>query len=261
VFAPLRSTFFLLLLPGFALAQDNYEIQVYGSDTVEAGRTMVELHSNFTASGSTSSIDGVQPTDQAVHETLEITRGLNDWFETGFYIFTSSRDGGGWSYVGSHVRPRARAPDSWKWPVGVSLSVEAGFQHRAYATDTWTLELRPIVDKKHGAFYWSLNPTLDRAFSGLDRKRGFEFSPNVKLSYDVSKAVSLGVEYYGSLGPLSGLDPVTRQEHQLFPALDLNVSPDWEVNFGYGFGLTPATDRRIVKLILGRRFGKGKSPP
>ena len=28
--------------------QGNYEIQVYGSDTVAAKRTMIELHSNFT---------------------------------------------------------------------------------------------------------------------------------------------------------------------------------------------------------------------
>ena len=33
---------------GTTRAQDNYEIQVYGADTVEKGKTMVELHSNFT---------------------------------------------------------------------------------------------------------------------------------------------------------------------------------------------------------------------
>ena len=32
--------------------QGNYEIQVYGSDTVSPGNTMVELHSNFTLNGS-----------------------------------------------------------------------------------------------------------------------------------------------------------------------------------------------------------------
>ena len=32
-------------------AQGNYEIQVYGADTVPPGRTMVELHSNFTFEG------------------------------------------------------------------------------------------------------------------------------------------------------------------------------------------------------------------
>ena len=35
-----------------AYGQDNYEIQVYGSDTVAPQTTMLELHSNFTADGS-----------------------------------------------------------------------------------------------------------------------------------------------------------------------------------------------------------------
>jgi hypothetical protein len=35
-----------------AQAQDNYEIQVYGSDTVAPKTTMLELHSNFTVDGS-----------------------------------------------------------------------------------------------------------------------------------------------------------------------------------------------------------------
>ncbi len=35
-----------------AHAQDNYEIQVYGADTIAPHSTMVELHSNFTLDGS-----------------------------------------------------------------------------------------------------------------------------------------------------------------------------------------------------------------
>jgi hypothetical protein len=38
------------------------------------------------------------------------------------------------------------------------------------------------------------------------------------------------------------------------PMRNLNLSPDWEFNFGVGFGLTRATDDLVVKLILGRRF-------
>ena len=71
-------------------AQDNYEIQVYGSETVAPGRTMVELHNNFTFTGSKQEIDGVYPTEHAWHETIEITHGWTPWFETGFYIFTSA---------------------------------------------------------------------------------------------------------------------------------------------------------------------------
>ena len=74
-----------------ANAQDNYEIQVYGSDTVDPGHTMVELHSNFTFQGSKTVVDGMYPTNHQLHETIEITHGFNDWFEVGFYIFTSSK--------------------------------------------------------------------------------------------------------------------------------------------------------------------------
>ena len=97
---------------GFKLkAQDNYEIQVYGSETVEQGHTMVELHSNYTIDGSkTVSVDGQLPTDHAEHETVEITHGWTPWFETGFYFFNSIGTEGRTAYVGSHIRPRFAAP-------------------------------------------------------------------------------------------------------------------------------------------------------
>jgi len=69
------------------------------------------------------------PTEHALHETSEITQGVNDWFETGFYIFTSHnqyRYGYGW--VGDHIR-----------------------------------QLRPIIDKQLSPWYLAFNPTLDRS--------------------------------------------------------------------------------------------------
>src|SRR5215471_17240137 len=100
----------MLALPATVIrAQDNYEIQVYGSETVPPRVTMVECHNNFTAKGAKATTDGTLPTHHAWHETIEITHGFNDWFETGFYLFTSARNGSGWDYVGSHVRPRFRA--------------------------------------------------------------------------------------------------------------------------------------------------------
>jgi len=65
------------------------------------------------------------------------------------------------------------------------------------------------------------------------------------------------LEYYGDLGPLRGFDPPSQQQHLLFPVVDLNLGPQWEYNFGVGFGLTHATDRLLVKLILGYRFDLG----
>jgi hypothetical protein len=237
-----------------AVAQDNYEIQVYGSDLVDPGHTMFELHSNFTLDGSKETIDGVYPTNHAEHETVEITHGFTDFFECGFYIFTSARSGEGWQWVGDHIRPRFAVPQKWHWPVGVSISNEIGYQRRQFSPDTWTWEIRPIVDEKIGKWYWSLNPTLDRAFHGADVNQGVVFSPNFKFSYDFTKKIAGGLEYYGSVGPVTGFDPISQQQHQIFPSVDLNLAPQWEVNFGLGVGVTGATDHLILKMILGYRF-------
>ena len=249
----------LLSLPAFlpassVRAQDSYEIQVYGSETVPPGRTMVELHSNFTIHGQRSEVNGVFPSQHAFHETVEITHGFSPWFETGFYIFTSIQPHRGWRWVGDHIRPRVRVPDSWDWPVGLSLSTEIGYQERSFSEDTWTWEIRPIIDKQIGRWYFAFNPALEKSLHGPHSNQPFEFAPSAKISFDVTKVVAVGVEYYSSLGPVSRLDTWNNQQQQIFPALDLNFSPDWEFNLGVGFGLSPSTDDLMVKLILGRRF-------
>ena len=96
--------------PSAVSAQGNFEIQVYGSETLAPGKTMFEIHSNTAIKGTTQTEDGVFPTKHAVHETLEITHGFTPWFETGFYVFTSIQPEAGWKWVGNHIRPRVRAP-------------------------------------------------------------------------------------------------------------------------------------------------------
>jgi len=237
-----------------APAQNNFEIQVYGSETVPPRSTMVELHSNVAAEGSRSTVDGVLRTQGAFHETVEITQGITSWFETGFYVFTSIQPDTTWEWVGDHIRPRVRVPESWQVPVGLSLSTELGYQRRAFSVDTWTLELRPIIDKQWGPWYVSINPVLDRAIKGESVRKGFEFSPAAKVSYGVTPTVAVGLEYYGALGPVSHFDRAHDQQHQLFPVIDLDLGPQWEFNAGVGVGLTPSTDRLIIKMILGYRF-------
>jgi hypothetical protein len=246
-----------LVRPWPAAGQNNFEIQVYGSDTVAPGTTMVELHSNVAAEGSRRTLDHVLRTQGAFHETLEITQGITSWLETGFYIFTSIQPDTTWEWVGNHIRPRVRAPESWHLPVGLSLSSELGYQRRAFSVDTWTLELRPIIDKQWGPWYVSINPVLDRAIQGESVKKGFEFSPAAKVSYNLTPKVAIGVEYYGALGPVTHFDRAHEQQHQLFPVIDLDLGPKWEFNAGIGFGLTPSTDRLNIKMILGYRFDWG----
>jgi hypothetical protein len=238
-------------------AQDNYEIQVYGSELVPRGRTMVELHSNFTLAGSTVGEDRLLPTQHALHETLELTHGFSDWFEVGFYAFTSTQETTGFQWVGDHIRPRIAVPKSWHLPIGLSLSTEIGFQRRQFSADTWTWEIRPIIDQQIGRLYWSLNPALERALVGENVPGGLEFAPNAQVMFDLLPKVSAALEYYGSFGSVTRFDPFVRTQQQFFFALNLDMGPHWEFNIGLGEGTTPSTDHSILKMILGRSFGRG----
>jgi hypothetical protein len=235
-------------------AQENYEIQVYASPTMTGGATIFELHSNFTFDGGTDVIKGVRPTNHALHETLEITHGITDNFELGFYLFTNYTSGYGYRIIGSHIRPRIAAPEKWKLPVGLSLSAEFGYQSKEYSDETWSVELRPIIDKTWNKFYLCFNPTLGFQVKGIEKKSAPAFAPNIKTSYAISSKVSLGAEYYGDLGAINHFENGPLQSHTLFAAADLFLDPKWEINFGPGWGLTPATDHFIFKLLVGRRI-------
>jgi hypothetical protein len=236
-----------------ASAQGAYEIQVYPSELVPRAHTMFEVHTNFTPLGQRNPGDGTQPTDDTLHETLEITHGFSEWFEVGGYLFTSARAGQGWQFVGSHIRPRISIPARYKLPVGISLSQEFGFEERYFSPERWTWEIRPIIDQQLGRLYWSVNPALERAIGGPG-PNSFDFAPAAKVSCDVTRKVAAGVEYYADFGRLAHFSSLQQQQHQVFPTVDLNLSPNFEFNAGVGVGITNAGDRLVVKVIVGYRM-------
>lgn len=238
-------------------AQENYEVQVYPSKTADAHTTLFELHSNFVGSGSRRIENGVLPTQRAVHETIEITHGFSNVFELGFYIFASENPGNGLQFVGTHIRPRIRAPETWKLPVGLSLSTEFGPTQRKFDENELGIEVRPIVDQTVGRLYWSFNPNVAWSMKGPDAGRGASgmiFNPNLKLAWQVHPKIAIGGEYYGTTGSLTRIAPSAEQAHMLYPSIDLFLSPDWEFNAGYGLKVSGVGDQNIFKVILGRRL-------
>ena len=139
--------------------------------------------------------------------------------------------------------------------------MEFGYQRSVYDQDTWTLEIRPIIDKAIGRWYFAINPALERSLHGPGVGDGYTFAPGVKVSYDFTPVISAGIEYYADYGPLTDFVPLGQQMQQLFVVTDLNIDPKWEINFGVGIGATGATDHLIVKLILGRRFDFASHSP
>jgi hypothetical protein len=253
----------LLAAPRFVLpacAQDSFEIEVYGSETLPQGETAVELHSNFNAEVEDNPTPGVYPSQHSLNESVEIAHGFTDWLQGSFYILSSINTAYGWQWAGDRVRPQVRVPETWHWPLGLSLSAELGYQRAHFSPDTWTLELLPIVDKKIARWYFAFNPTFDRSLHGPSTSKGFEFSPNVKVGYDISRRVTAGLEYYGSYGAIGSFDTLQQQQHQIVPSLELDLRHKWELDVGYAFGLTPGTKEQVLKVIIGYRFG-GRNHP
>ena len=89
---------------------------------------------------------------------------------------------------------------------------------------------------------------------------GVTFSPNAKFSYDFTKKIAGGLEYYAAYGSLAGFDALKDQQQQFFPIIDVDFGPRWEFNFGVGVDTTRSTDHLIIKCIVGRRFSWPHGP-
>lgn len=252
-----QEKFVFLLIFSFSpasnlFAQAENEIQVYASPTIQHKWTIFELHSNYTFSGAKGSDKNSY---RWTNQTLEITTGIAPNTELGFYTFTSFSPSGAYQYLGSQIRPRVTAPSKWKWPVGVSLSVEFGFFRDSIQMPFyWQGEIRPVFDKTMNNWYVSFNPNVDFVLTGPNKQWGL--SPQAKIVYTVNKKFGLGIEYYTGLGTFKQVLPFQQQEHLLGPMFDLYTNPKWELNGGFLFGLTPASNQTIFKLLVGRRVGK-----
>ena len=243
----------LCIISAMGYAQADNEIQVYASPTIQHKWTIFELHSNYTIEGSKFLID--PKSANWTNETLEITHGFGKNFEMGFYTFTAFDPNGSFQYLGNQLRPRVTVPEGWGWKLGASLSMEFGFfRPHKDSSFLWQGELRPILDKTAGNWYFSLNPNIDFVLSG-DQK-GVGLSPQFKTSYTFKEKLGVGFEYYGGLGNIDDLLPLNQQEHLAGPVIDLYFHPMWEFNGGFLFGLTDHSNQQVIKLLLGRRIGK-----
>ena len=243
----------ILLVPTIVFAQSDNEIQVYASPTVGDKLSIFELHSNYTFKGPKDLPD--PKSAHYLNESLEITHGFGNNFEMGLYIFTTYTPDGKYEYLGSHIRPRITAPQSWKWKVGASLSAEFGFfRPNSNQPFYWEGEIRPVIDKTIQRWYFSINPNMDFVLNG-DNKH-FGFGPQIKTVYTIPQKIGVGFEYYTSIGNFQKIDPINEEEHLLGPMIDLYLNPRWEFNAGFLFGLTPKSNQQILKILIGRRVGK-----
>lgn len=242
----MRRVILMLLCAASARAQDPFEIQVYEAGTAPPLTVGVETHLNAVLKGSEQpSASGELPTHHVAHFTLEPHLGLLDWLEAGAYLQTALRPEGTYDYAGTKLRIKARLlQPAFGW-LNLALNGELSWIPAEYEAAERGGELRPILETRVGPLGLWVNPIIAFEFSG-----GFhpELEPCAKAAFRVTDALSLGAEYYGALGPIDGLLPLSEQVHRGFGVIDFAAR--WlDLNFGVGGGSGP--NSFIIKAIVG----------
>ena len=245
------------------LAQDPFEVQVYEYELVPKGKWNLETHINYIGKGTKKPEGTASPSNNQLHTTFELTRGINDWFEMAGYLVLARRAGinSGMEFAGWRLRPRWAIPEAWHWPVGLSFSAEVAFPRKQYEEARSTLELRPIIEKKLGRVLLDFNPVVGKAIAGPGSGAGWDFEPGARIGYTVNPKLDLSLEYYGSLGPVGEFFPTHEQVHQFYPGFDWNIRENVVWNWGIGVGVTGSGNRLVYKTRIVYMFGKGKSNP
>jgi hypothetical protein len=114
------------------LAQDPFEIHVYGYEPMEWGEFSLETHLNFDPQGTKAAEGTLLPARNQTHLTLEPTIGLAPEFALGFMFLSAWEPGNSRQYAGWRVLPHFYAPESWNLPVKLGFIAEFSFQNTQY---------------------------------------------------------------------------------------------------------------------------------
>jgi hypothetical protein len=240
-----------LLAPAPPASAQTDEIQVYDAEIAAVGRFNLTWHNNFTPSGRTEPAfaGGIVP-DRALNGVPEWGYGVTPWFEAGVYlpIYTLTRDGD-LRFDGAKLRALFVVPDAHNRAFFYGVNFELSYNEPHWDPDRFTGEMRPIIGTHLGRFDLIVNPILDTDFKG--GVGNLEFMPAMRAAWNVSAKIALALEEYSDFGTLQHFKSHEQQSHTVFAVIDYGSSRAG-VEFGVGRGLTDASDRWVIKLMVMR---------
>jgi hypothetical protein len=256
-----------LVLANCAAAQiDPWEFEVYPYAT--EGRGVVELETdnavvpNGHSQGGNGTAAGTFRSQGMWYNGNELTYGLTDRIEAAAYLDFAQPAGHGFWWAGDKVRLRGRLFDEDVLPVNLGWYVELEWHKTPQFDDAdLELELKPIIEKDFGRLSLILNPVFEKPLYGRGHDQGFEFGYRNGAYYRWMRYLSPGVEFYGGAGLIDDNDPLSKQQHYIFPVMWGELPHRVQYNIGPGFGLTRGSDHVIVKFnlevegFLGSLFG------
>jgi len=240
---------FTCFLPSVAFAQGD-EIQVYDGGLAPVGVFNLTVHNNFTPKGiKEPAFPGAVTADKSWNGVPEWALGVTRWFEAGLYLplYTYDKDLG-FGLNGFKLRTLFAVPNADDRKFVFGSNFEFSYNAKRWDTHRFTSEIRPIIGWHLDKTDIIINPIVDTAYDGF---KNLEFVPSVRVARRVNPTLQIAVETYSDFGtfgdPLKGGD----QAHQIYGVID-HTTKFMDIEYGVGVGLTNASDRFTLKLILSR---------
>jgi hypothetical protein len=235
-----------------AMAQTD-EIQVYDGGLADVGVFNLTWHNNFTPKGSkTPGFPGGLANNRNLNGVTEWAYGVTDWFEAGLYLpLYSVSATRGPSINGGKLRALFAVPhaDDRKFFYGANF--EFSFNSKHWDDRRYTSEIRPIIGWHLHPVDIIINPILDNSFYG--GFKSLDFAPATRVAYNLSPKWAVAVEHYADIGPLRNFYSAHEQSHQIFGVFDRSTK-FVDIEVGVGVGVTGASDRLALKLLLSKDF-------
>jgi hypothetical protein len=178
---------------------------------------------------------------------------VTPWFEAGLYmpLYTYDKHQG-WGLDGFKLRALFAVPNADARRFFYGANFEFSINGERWDATRFTSEIRPIIGWHLRNFDLIANPIVDTAY---DRLGNLEFVPAFRFADNLSPRWALAIEEYADLGPLHRFTPAGRQGHQIYGVVN-HTGGALDVEAGIGFGLTNASDRLTLKLILSRDLNR-----
>lgn len=249
-----------IVAPTVGFAQTD-EIQVYDAEIAEKGVFNLMLHTNFTPSGIREpAFPGAIISDHSFNSVPEWAYGVTQWFEQGLYlpVYSVSR-GRGTTLDSFKLRELFVRPHAADHTLFYGVNFEFSYNALYWESRRFTSEIRPIIGLHLHPWDIIVNPILDTDWTGV---RNYDFAPAMRLAYNFSPKWTFAAEHYAEYGPLHQFFTVSNQYHALWAVVD-HSSKVLNIETGIGFGLTSATDKITLKLMLSRDLNhpRNNAPP
>ncbi len=232
---------------GIARAQTD-EIQVYDGELTAPGKFNLTWHNNYTPRGVRQpAFAGAVTADKSWNGVTEWAYGVTPWFEAGLYFPLYSHDKSlGETYDGFKLRALFAVPHAEDRKFFYGANFEFSINQKVWDENRFSSEVRPIVGWHLKPWDIIINPILDTAYDGF---KNLDFAPAMRVAYNFNEKWALSAEEYADYGPLHSLLPASEQAHMIYGVVN-HTMKYLEVEAGVGVGVTSATDKLTIKLLL-----------